>query len=82
MAQKTDIVVASVLGIVVLLVKREYVLTKHMKAILESKNIELICASPSCRKPIELNDKVVSTKGYKSRRSSLYHAKCYYELFY
>jgi hypothetical protein len=64
------------------LVRKEYVLTGKLKAILESKNIELICASPACRKPIALNDKVISIKGYKSRRSSFYHAKCYYELFY
>lgn len=65
-----------------LLVRREYVLTKHMKAILESKKIELVCASPICRKPLELNDKVVSRRGYRSRRSTLYHAECYDKLFY
>lgn len=64
------------------MVRREYVLTKHLKAILEGKNIELVCASPTCRKTLEVNDRVVSKRGYKSRRSSLYHAKCYDKLFY
>jgi len=63
------------------LTRKKYVLTKRLKTVLEHGNNELICAAPNCKKPIEPNELVVSTRGYKSRRSSYYHAECYEKLF-
>jgi hypothetical protein len=64
------------------MVSKEYVLTKRLKAILKNRNNSLVCASSYCGKPIESGDKVVSTRGYRSRRSSYYHAECYKKLFH
>jgi hypothetical protein len=48
------------------LTRKKYVLTKRLRTVLEHGNSELICAAPDCNKPLEPNDMVVSTRGYKS----------------
>ena len=63
------------------LTRKKYVLTKRLKTMLERKGDKLICAAPNCGKPLEPNDIAVSTRGYKSRRSSYYHVECYEKLF-
>ena len=61
--------------------RKKYVLTERLRTVLEYGKCKLICAAPNCKKPIVPNDLVVSKRGYKSRRSSYYHAECYEKMF-